>query len=163
MPEFHPILSADWFLFGTTTNGLEHDGCGVEMGDAVFGMVCDELGDGAPPGWSSATCRTRPSTPPCPEPRRAGPVVRLLLRHVRLLDERQQRHRLLGDDRLTTAAVQGVDLLTADVDHAFRYFVTGMEPATWTTTVVVAGVCGATTVSCADAVTPLVAPTATTV
>ena len=48
LPEFHPILSADWFLFGTTTNGLEHDGCGVEMGDAVFGLVCDELGDAAP-------------------------------------------------------------------------------------------------------------------
>ena len=65
VPEFHPILSADWFLFGTTTNGLEHDGCGVEMGDAVFGMVCDELGDGRRAGWSSATCRTRPSTGGC--------------------------------------------------------------------------------------------------
>lgn len=48
MPDFHPILSADWFLFGTTTNGLETQGCGVEMGDAVIAMVCDELGANAP-------------------------------------------------------------------------------------------------------------------
>ena len=48
MARSHPILSADWFLFGTTTNGLEADGCGVEMGDAVIGMVCEELGDDAP-------------------------------------------------------------------------------------------------------------------
>ncbi len=48
LPEFHPILSADWFLFGTTTNALHEQGCGVEMGDAVLGMVCEELGPSAP-------------------------------------------------------------------------------------------------------------------
>jgi hypothetical protein len=48
MPDFQPILSADWFLFGTTTNGLENEGCGVEMGDAVIGMVCEEMGEDAP-------------------------------------------------------------------------------------------------------------------
>lgn len=48
LPGFHPILSADWFLFGTTQNGLAADGCGVEMGDAVIGMVCQELGASAP-------------------------------------------------------------------------------------------------------------------
>lgn len=48
MPEFHPILSADWFLFGTTINGLDDRGCGVEMGDAVLGMVCEEMGSAAP-------------------------------------------------------------------------------------------------------------------
>jgi nucleoside phosphorylase len=41
-PDGHPILTADWFLFGTTTNGVDADGCGVEMGDAVIAMVCEE-------------------------------------------------------------------------------------------------------------------------
>jgi len=44
-PEFHPILTTDFFEFGTSTNGLEHEGCGVEMGDAVFGMVVEEMKD----------------------------------------------------------------------------------------------------------------------
>jgi nucleoside phosphorylase len=46
---YHPILSTDSFIFGTTGNGLERAGCGVEMGDAVLGMVADELGAAAPP------------------------------------------------------------------------------------------------------------------
>jgi hypothetical protein len=44
-PEFHPILTTDFFEFGTSTNGLEHEGCGVEMGDAVLGMVVEEMID----------------------------------------------------------------------------------------------------------------------
>lgn len=47
---FHPMLTTDFFEFGTSTNGLEKHGCGVEMGDAALGLVCDELGDAAP-GW----------------------------------------------------------------------------------------------------------------
>lgn len=47
---FHPMLTTDFFEFGTSTNGLEEHGCGVEMGDAALGLVCDELGDAAP-GW----------------------------------------------------------------------------------------------------------------
>jgi hypothetical protein len=39
VPRNHPILSADWFLFGSTTNGLDAQGVGVEMGDAVIGLV----------------------------------------------------------------------------------------------------------------------------
>lgn len=42
-PEFHPMLTTDFFEFGTSSNGLEEIGCGVEMGDAVLGMVVDEL------------------------------------------------------------------------------------------------------------------------
>lgn len=42
-PAFHPILTTDFFEFGTSTNGLEQQGCGVEMGDAVLGMVVDEM------------------------------------------------------------------------------------------------------------------------
>ncbi len=38
-----PILTTDFFEYGTTTNHLEKEGCGVEMGDAVLGMVVDGL------------------------------------------------------------------------------------------------------------------------
>jgi hypothetical protein len=52
-PEFHPMLTTDSFEFGTSKNGLEQHGCGVEMGDAVLGMVVDEMrGQGlSPPDW----------------------------------------------------------------------------------------------------------------
>lgn len=41
-PEFHPILTTDFFEFGTSTNDLWKQGSGVEMGDAVLGMVVQE-------------------------------------------------------------------------------------------------------------------------
>jgi len=41
--EFLPMLTTDFFEFGTSSNHLEQEGCGVEMGDAVLGMVVDEL------------------------------------------------------------------------------------------------------------------------
>ena len=47
-PAFHPILTTDYFEFGTSANHLGDDGCGVEMGDAVLGMVAAELGPDAP-------------------------------------------------------------------------------------------------------------------
>jgi len=46
--EFRPMLTTDFFEFGTSTNHLANEGCGVEMGDAALGMVCDELGAQAP-------------------------------------------------------------------------------------------------------------------
>ncbi|QSQ26797.1 hypothetical protein JY651_18585 [Pyxidicoccus parkwayensis] len=48
MPEFHPMLTTDFFEFGTSRNGLETAGAGVEMGDAVLGLVAEELGAKAP-------------------------------------------------------------------------------------------------------------------
>ncbi|WP_163866843.1 hypothetical protein [Myxococcus eversor] len=48
MPAFHPILTTDFFEFGTSRNGLEAVGAGVEMGDAVLGLVAQELGNTAP-------------------------------------------------------------------------------------------------------------------
>mgnify|MGYP001810199983 CR=1 FL=1 len=50
-PEFHPILTTDFFEFGTSHNGLEQVGCGVEMGDAVLGMVIDEMPTASQPAW----------------------------------------------------------------------------------------------------------------
>lgn len=51
MPEFHPILTTDYFEYGTTTNRLDHDGAAVEMGDAVLGLTISELAD--PPRWAA--------------------------------------------------------------------------------------------------------------
>jgi len=45
MPEFHPILTTDYFGYGTSTTGLEREGAAVEMGDAVLGMACAERTD----------------------------------------------------------------------------------------------------------------------
>jgi hypothetical protein len=46
---FLPVLTTDFFEFGTSTNGLDQEGCAVEMGDAVLGLLCSELPD--PPRW----------------------------------------------------------------------------------------------------------------
>ena len=45
------IVTTDFFGFDTTDNhyGLQGLGSLSEMGDAVLGMVCDELGANAPP------------------------------------------------------------------------------------------------------------------
>jgi nucleoside phosphorylase len=51
MPEFHPILTTDFFEFGTSANNLWSEGCAVEMGDAVLGLAAEELGDAAP-NWA---------------------------------------------------------------------------------------------------------------
>jgi len=52
-PEFHPILTTDFFEFGTSTNKLEREGAGVEMGDAVLGLVVEEMKAAglAAPNW----------------------------------------------------------------------------------------------------------------
>ncbi|QLA20747.1 hypothetical protein [Desulfolutivibrio sulfoxidireducens] len=44
LPEKHPILTTDYFEFGNSQNAEElwDDGCGVEMGDAVLGLVCEQ-------------------------------------------------------------------------------------------------------------------------
>ena len=47
-PAWHPILTTDYFEFGTSTNRLGDLGCGVEMGDAVLGLVTNQIGAGAP-------------------------------------------------------------------------------------------------------------------
>jgi hypothetical protein len=49
LPEFHPILTTDYFEYGTSTNDLDKEGAAVEMGDAVLGLVASEMED--PPKW----------------------------------------------------------------------------------------------------------------
>lgn len=52
LPAFHPILTTDFFEFGTSTNRLHEVGAGVEMGDAVLGLVAEErANDGHPVRW----------------------------------------------------------------------------------------------------------------
>lgn len=50
MPAFHPVLTTDFFEFGTSANALHREGCAVEMGDAVLGLVVDEMAE--PPRWA---------------------------------------------------------------------------------------------------------------
>jgi nucleoside phosphorylase len=50
MPAFHPVLTTDFFEFGTSANHLDEIGSLVEMGDAVLGLLCDELEN--PPQWA---------------------------------------------------------------------------------------------------------------
>jgi hypothetical protein len=50
MPEFHPILTTDYFEYGTTTNRLDTEGSAVEMGDAALGLAVSSLAD--PPKWA---------------------------------------------------------------------------------------------------------------
>ena len=45
---FHPMLSTDFFEFGTTQNGLWKHGCALEMGDAALGLAAQEMGADAP-------------------------------------------------------------------------------------------------------------------
>ena len=47
-PRRLPMLTTDFFEFGTSTNGLDRIGCGVEMGDAVFGLVGERRGASGP-------------------------------------------------------------------------------------------------------------------
>jgi hypothetical protein len=51
MEEFHPILSTDYFEYGTSANRLDLEGAAVEMGDAALGLACDELQN--PPHWAA--------------------------------------------------------------------------------------------------------------
>jgi hypothetical protein len=48
---FWPILTTDYFEYGTTTNHLDGEGAGVEMGDAALGLAVSELPAGQQPKW----------------------------------------------------------------------------------------------------------------
>ena len=50
MPEFHPILTTDYFEYGTSTNHLDQEGAAVEMGDAALGLAVDGMAN--PPNWA---------------------------------------------------------------------------------------------------------------
>ena len=50
IPEFHPILTTDFFEFGTTVNRLDREGMAVEMDDACLGLACSQLSN--PPRWA---------------------------------------------------------------------------------------------------------------
>jgi hypothetical protein len=48
MKKFHPVLTTDYFEYGTSVNKLWEEGCAVEMGDAVLGMICTQANG---PNW----------------------------------------------------------------------------------------------------------------
>jgi hypothetical protein len=48
---FWPILTTDYFEYGTTTNNLGAEGAGVEMGDAALGLAVSELAEHERPNW----------------------------------------------------------------------------------------------------------------
>jgi hypothetical protein len=52
MAAFHPILTTDWFEYGTTVNRLDRWGAGVEMGDAALGLAIHELAEHERPHWA---------------------------------------------------------------------------------------------------------------
>jgi hypothetical protein len=52
IPAFHPVLTTDFFEFGTDQNKLGDKGVAVEMDDAAFGLACEDLGATAPK-WAS--------------------------------------------------------------------------------------------------------------
>lgn len=53
MPEFHPILTTDYFEYGTTGNRLDTEGAAVEMGDAALGLAVAEIPDPQDrPNWA---------------------------------------------------------------------------------------------------------------
>ena len=68
MPAFHPILTTDYFEYGTSTNHLDQEGCAVEMGDAALGLALDErktAGETVPKWAVVRTARTLRSTAGC--------------------------------------------------------------------------------------------------
>lgn len=59
MPAFHPILTTDYFEYGTTANRLDKEGAAVEMGDAALGLACSEIAD--PPHWAAVRNMSDPT------------------------------------------------------------------------------------------------------
>jgi len=51
IPPFHPVLTTDFFEFGTDKNQLDKLGMAVEMDDAVFGLAASQTAK--PPRWAS--------------------------------------------------------------------------------------------------------------
>jgi hypothetical protein len=51
LQEFWPILTTDYFEYGTTSNHLDAEGAGVEMGDAALGLAVHELPVDQRPNW----------------------------------------------------------------------------------------------------------------
>ena len=65
MPAFHPILTTDYFEFGTSANRLDLEGAAVEMGDAALGLAAASLRIRLA-GLPCGTCQIRRSTATSP-------------------------------------------------------------------------------------------------
>jgi hypothetical protein len=51
LKDFWPILTTDYFEYGTTANRLDNEGAGVEMGDAALGLAVEDLPAHQRPRW----------------------------------------------------------------------------------------------------------------
>ncbi len=58
LPARQPVLTTDFFEFGTTADELGDKGCAIELGDAVLGLACSERA--RPPAWASVRCISHP-------------------------------------------------------------------------------------------------------
>lgn len=58
LPARQPVLTRDFFDFGTTADELGSEGCAIELGDAVLGLACSERLQ--PPAWASVRCISHP-------------------------------------------------------------------------------------------------------
>ena len=58
MPALRPVLTADFFEFGTSADELHREGCAVELGDAVLGLACSEREP--PPRWACVRSISHP-------------------------------------------------------------------------------------------------------
>ena len=99
MPEFHPILTTDYFEYGTTVNRLDRDGAAVEMGDAALGLACAELRGSAAVGGGAE--HVGPGHQRCHagegvQAQRADHLGRRLLHRLRAVDQHPRRTRHLG-------------------------------------------------------------------
>ena len=90
IPAFHPILTTDFFEFGTSTNNLEKLGIAVEMDDACLGLACSELK--SPPQWACVRNASDPAI--------NGKLAFSLQENcVRLLNDGDERFGDVGDYR----------------------------------------------------------------
>ena len=100
MPEFHPILTTDYFEYGTTTNHLDVEGAAVEMGDAALGLACSELARPAELRHRAQHVRPgdqrRPAREAVPPQPRADHVGGRLLHRLRPVDQHHRRAHHVG-------------------------------------------------------------------
>ena len=104
------VVTTDFFAFDDTDNTFQLQGLGgaVEMGDAVLGMVIEELGAAAP-RWAAVRNASDPEIELYGADEEAGRHQSGAdLRAVRLLDDDPERHHLLGLDRHRLVPSEGI-------------------------------------------------------
>jgi hypothetical protein len=92
------VVTTDFFAFDDTSNtfGLQGLGAAVEMGDAVLGMVIEQLGPSAP-RWIAVRNASDPEIDSAGlTEKQAAAKAAQIYRAIWLLDHDPERHRVLG-------------------------------------------------------------------